>query len=268
MRKVKMMDVEEHTNTIDNSGFEKTIKSNFFEISGLPSKGLLYPAGTKISGRPFTVKEVKRLATMNENNYNAIIKEILLSCVDGIDINQLLVSDKIYIIFWLRANTYKDANFTTPYICDHCGRESDYFFDVGNFDFTYLPDDFKESDLVLTLLNGQTLELKYLSVSDEDKINNFKLQMRNGLSQYDEVDIAVASMIRSINGKQVSLKAGCEYLDSIDPMSWAQLNSFIEKIDFGVTPEIKATCKFHDCGEVSPVKVNFRPEFFIPRYNA
>ena len=268
MRKVKMMDVAEHT-TLENQFFEEAEDtSNFFEIKGLPSKGYLYPKGTKILGRPFTVKEVKRLATLNENNYNTIIKDILNSCIRGIDVNTILVSDKIYIIFWLRANTYKDANFTTPYICEHCGRENEFVFDVGQFDFTYLRDQFTEDDLKLTLLNGDVLELKYLSVSDEDRINQFKQQLRGGLSEYDDMDIAVASMLKAINGKPVSMKSGCEYLENIDPRSWAQLNSFIGDIDFGVTPEISAKCKYHKCGEVSQVKVTFRPEFFIPKYNA
>lgn len=265
-----MMDVEDHVQLENAIAQEQqqTIPTNFFEIKGLPSKGKLYPAGTTISGRPFTVREVKRLATMNETNYHAIIKEVLTSCVRGIDISKLLVSDKIYIIFWLRANTYKDAHFTTPYVCEHCGRENEFFFDVADFDFTYLSDEFKESDLSITLLNGHTLELKYLSIADEDRINQFKIQLKSGLSQYDDVDIAVSSMIKTINGQPVTLKAGCEYLGNIDPMSWAQLNTFIETIDFGVNPEIGAKCKYFDCGEVSNVRITFRSDFFIPKYNA
>lgn len=267
MKRIKMVDAEP-TASLDVSTLEKLDNKNFHEINGLPSRGLLYPEGTKILGRPFTVREVKKLATMTESNYHSVIKDVLTGCIRGVNIDDIAVSDKIYIIFWLRANTYKDSNFTTPYICEHCHRETEYSFDVGAFDFTYLSDDFKASDLTITLLNGAVLALKYLTIADENRINIFKASLRNGLSQYDDLDIAIASMIESINGNKPSMKAACEYLNSIDPQSWAQLNTYVSKIDFGVQPIIDAECKHPDCRGVSQVKVTFRSDFFIPTYNA
>jgi hypothetical protein len=168
----------------------------------------------------------------------------------------------------LRANTYKDANFTTPYLCEHCERETEYSFDVSDFEITYLPEEFTPTDLVKTLMNDDVIEFSYLSVKDEDKIKEFKTAMKKGLSQYDDIDIAVAAMIKSINGNRVGIKTACEYLNNMNPGAWAQLNSIVTKMDFGVQPVIEAKCKFHNCGEVSPVRVTFRPEFFIPNYNA
>lgn len=267
--KVKMVDMEQAAPlSLEDSIFTKNELDNFHEITGLPSKGLLYPKGTKILGRPLTVKEVKRLATMNENNYQQVIKDVIVNCVRGINIETILVPDKIYIIFWLRANTYKDAHFTTPYTCDHCGRESEYSFDVGEFEFEYLSDSFNPEDLTLTLINGQVVTFKYLTVQDEDRITMFKNSMRNGLSQYDDLDIAIAAMIKTINGAQLSLKTACELLNDIDPASWAQINTFVTKLDFGVKPVIEAACRHTDCREVSQVRVTFRSEFFIPNYTA
>lgn len=269
MRKVKMVDMEQDAPlSIEDSIFTKNEMDNFHEITGLPSKGLLYPNGTKILGRPLTVKEVKRLATMNEFNYHQVIKDIIVNCTRGIKVEHILVPDKIYIIFWLRANTYKDAHFTTPYVCDHCGKESEYSFDVGDLEFEYLSDNFKDTDLTLTLVNGQIITFKYLTIQDEEKITIFKNGMKNGITQYDDLDIAIAAMIKTINGQSPSLKSSCEFLNDIEPASWAQINTFVTKLDFGVKPVIDATCKHFDCREVSQVRVTFRPEFFIPNYTA
>lgn len=268
MRKVKMIDIDETVSREDSVFVQQSNDDGYHEITNLPSKGKLYPEGTRITGRPFTVREVKKLATMNENNYHQVIKDVLSGCIRGINIDSIVVSDKIYIIFWIRANTYKDANFTTPYTCEHCGRETEYTFDVGAFEFTYLSETFKPSDLTIQLMNGSILELSYLTIADEDRISRFRVSMKSGLSQYDDLDIAIASMIRTINGKPTNIKSACEYIDGIDPSSWAQLSSFVSKIDFGVQPVIDAECRYQDCRGVSQVKVMFRSDFFIPNYNA
>jgi hypothetical protein len=101
-------------------------KENVFFIEDLPSKYKLYPEGTKLYGRPLNVREVKKLSALNEHNFDIIIKEVLSTAITGYPISDILSGDKLYLIFWLRANTYKDARFVTPFICDECGKQSEY----------------------------------------------------------------------------------------------------------------------------------------------
>lgn len=239
---------------------------DLYEITDLPSKFLLYPKGTKIYGRPFTVKEVKRLSTMNENNHHIIMKEVLSSAIRGIKIDDLYLADKMYIIFWLRANTYKDANFTTPYICSHCERESEYVFDVGEFEIKYLEDS-AATGMSFTLPKGDEIILDFLKISDEDRIKRFKDSLRGGLAKYDDEDIAIAAMIKSINGETGSLRSYCDYLNALNPTDWSYLVSYAQEHEFGAIPVINATCKHTDCREVEEVPVSFRSDFFVPRYN-
>ena len=47
----------------ESKAFTAVDNSNYWDITGLPTGGLLYPAGTKIMGRPLKVLEVKKLTS-------------------------------------------------------------------------------------------------------------------------------------------------------------------------------------------------------------
>jgi hypothetical protein len=79
---------------------EQSNSPNYWAINGLPSNYLLYPKGTQILGRPLKVLEVKKLSSINEENADFIINDILKRTIKGINIDNLLVADKLFIILW------------------------------------------------------------------------------------------------------------------------------------------------------------------------
>ena len=103
-------------------------EENYHEITDLPSKYRLYPKGTKIFARPLKVLEVKALASINEDNANYIINDTLSKTIQGITIDDLVVADKLYLVFWLRANTYRESGYVVDFYCRHCESESTYEF--------------------------------------------------------------------------------------------------------------------------------------------
>jgi len=136
---------------------EKTIDD--WEIDDLPSKFKLYPEGTKIFGRRLNVKEVKKLAQMNSGNTEEVIQEVLSSAIKGIDIEDLYDDDKLYIILWLRANTYREPDYTVSFLCDKCNSISDYNFQLENLKINYLED----YNLIFTLSNKDEITRKFLT---------------------------------------------------------------------------------------------------------
>ena len=264
----RMVDPEELTQIEDSSKkVSEKIESNFIEIVDIPSKFKFYPSGTKLYGRPLRLSEIKKLTTMNENNYNIILKDVLSSSIKGISIEDICVADKIYLIFWLRANTYKNSNFITSYICEHCGRKTEYTFDLDCFEINYVPDDFELAPLRLLNKNVE-LTLDFLRIRDEDTVIKFQESLKNGLASYDEDTIMIASMIKAIDGKKINIRQACEFINSLEdfPEDYAYLVSYVTEVDFGIVREIKAVCNYKDCREVNKVPVSFRPEFFIPKY--
>ena len=65
MSKPRMIDPED-IDKIQKATEEKT-KGNYYEITGLPTNGLLYKQGTIIKGRPLGVREVKKLTEKKQN---------------------------------------------------------------------------------------------------------------------------------------------------------------------------------------------------------
>lgn len=239
----------------------------FHEILDLPSKYRLYPEGTKFYGRPLFVKELKKLASMNEDNHTSIINEILSTAIKGIDINEIYVADKIYLILWLRANTYKNSDFSIKYRCPECKAENSYMFGVEHLDIKYLPDNYKLEPL--TLINTEDeIEFDFPKIKDENRIKFFKENSsRNKIDDSDEDDLNIASYIRKINGETVNLQRAYDFIKTLEqnPEDYMNILSHISDMDFGMSQEILVTCKNPKCEEVNHLPISFRPEFFLPK---
>lgn len=246
----------------------KKVEGNFFEIEDLPSRYKLYTEGTKISGRPLLVKELKKLATINETNYNRVINEILSEAIRGIEISELYVADKLYLLLWLRANTYKNSDFSFKYKCVECRSENSYNFSVENLEIKYLPDDYELKPLEL-INTSDKLEFDFPKIKDENRINFFKENFsKNSNKELDDDDLNIASYIRKINDVPVNLQKAYDFIKSLDtnPEDYMNIMSHIAEMDFGVSHEILVPCK--KCGEVNHLPLSFRPEFFLPRISS
>lgn len=246
---------------------KEVISSNLHQIEDIPSRFKLYPEGTKLYGRPLFVKELKKLASMHEGNHNEIINEILSQAITGIDINEIYVADKIYLILWLRANTYKNSDFSLRYRCPECDSENSYVFGVENLEIKYLPDDYELKPLELLNVDD-TLEFDFPKIKDENRIKFFKENStRTRQEEFDEDDLNIASYIRKINGEVVNLQKAYEYVKSLDqnPEDYMNILSHISDMDFGMSHEIVVECKNQKCKEVNHLPLSFRSEFFLPK---
>jgi len=231
------------------------------DLNELPSKGVLYPEGTKLYGRRLKVKEVKKLAQMNESNSDEVIKEVLKSSIKGIDIETLYDDDKTYIILWLRANTYREPGYNISFFCSNCNKLSSYEFSLDQIHIIHI--DENKLNFVKVLKNDDEIEKKYLQVKDNDKIKKF-------LSRYSEMEIDTdlledAVKIRSINNENLDLMSKYNYVsDKLDPQNYAQLKSFLKENTFGIGKYIKVKC--NKCEGASQTGLVFSEEFFIPEY--
>jgi len=148
---VKMEKIDDEVKTVSKTVEKQPVQSvpvdsaiGFYPINDLPSKYKLYPQGTIIYGRPLRVIEVKQLSQMGEENSGNVINSILRSATKGIKIEDILIADKVYILFWLRANTYKDSGYKVDFNCLKCKKPSSYSFALDALDVTYIKDDYDE----------------------------------------------------------------------------------------------------------------------------
>lgn len=238
--------------------------ANYYRITDLPSKFKFYSSNVQINARPLKVIEVKKLSALNDTNFNFIINDILSKAISGININKLFIADKIYLIFWLRANTYRDSGYTVNFTCPKCEKDSEFHFEIQNLETQYI-NDLYNPDKEITLFSGNKVKINFLRIEDESKISRFEEIQGQLLKDIDKELLSMACMLTEINGEKKNLLDSYYWMTTIDPEDFTYLNSYIEKYGMGVKPYMNVTCK--KCGGVSPVGISFRSEFFLPTYN-
>lgn len=236
----------------------------YFPITDLPSKYKLYPEGTVIHGRPLRVLEVKQLSQMGENNSTIVVNSILKSSIRGIKVEDLLIADKIYILFWLRANTYKDSGYKVDFKCLKCEKDSTYSFTLDALQITYLKDDYVDGTPFELPISKDKIILRYQTVNDVTEVENFKSKIQgNRLEEYDDDILTLASKI-NVNEKIMSLKQKYDYIIGLDAGDYAMIESEDTEREIGVSQVINVKC--NSCGQISYAGLSFRPEFFVPKY--
>jgi hypothetical protein len=236
----------------------------YFPITDLPSKYKLYPEGTMIHGRPLGVLEVKQLSQMSENNSNIIINGILKSATRGIKVEDLLIADKIYILFWLRANTYKDSGYKVDFKCLKCEKDSTYSFTLDALQITYIKDDYIDGTPFELPISKDKIILRFQTIKDVTEVENFKSKVQgNRLEEYDDDILTLASKI-SVNEKIMSLKQKYDYIIALNAGDYAMLDSTDTEREIGVSQVVNVKCGL--CGQISYAGLSFRPEFFVPKY--
>lgn len=242
-----------------------TQNANVWPIEDLPSKYRLYPEGTKLYGRPLKVPEIKMLATINADNLNYVLNEVIRRSVTGMPIENLAVADKLYLIFWLRANTYKESGYTIDFVCSekNCKEPGKYEFELSSLQINYLDDKYNE-DKIVELPSKNVIKLKQLRVSDELRIESFKKMNAKSSQSFDEDFLMTAAIIHEINGNKAGLIEAYDFITTASPEDYSYIVSYINHFDFGVDPETPVKCA--KCGGETLVSVSFRPDFFVPKY--
>ncbi len=249
---------------------EEYVPSDGFRVlkkEELITKGLLYPPYVKLEGRPLKVMEVKKLASISNSPDTAdyVINDILKSAIRGINVQDLFVADKLYLLFLLRADTFNDTSYTVGFYCDKCNKESSYHFTVENLVANYIEEDY-DPNKEYELANGDKVTFKYLQVRDEndkDAMISSPMVKKKEL-EIDKEILHIASSIRTINDKRLSLVEKYNYVSQVlSPFDFSDIVSYLETMEIGVNPLLQVTCK--ECGGVGEVPISFRSDFFFPK---
>lgn len=232
-------------------------------VKTLITKSRLYPPNTKLFAKPLSVKDVKRLASLDEYSADFVINDIVRKSVKGVPFEELYTADKLLLIFFLRAITFKDTKYIVPFSCSLCNAESDYHFGMENITANFISDDY-DPNAKFELKNGDVVKIRYLKVRDQLEVENLK---NSPLAKnFDELDgelLNIAAMIDSINGEEVSLFEKYSYVVKIDPEDYSDIEAYIEKWNIGIEPMMTVTCK--KCGGQAQVPVTFHRNFILPK---
>jgi len=247
----------------DSKAFTADTNNNYWEVTGLPTGGKLYPEGTKIVARPLKVLEVKKLTSINEYNAESVITDILRKCVRGISVDEIYLNDKVFILFWLRANSFRNNSYVVDFECPKCEKESTYHFEINNIQIKSVEN--FEKDLVLD--SGDAISLKFLKIKDEKDIGNFRERYEQIIvkagGEVDEELVGMSFMIDTINNVKVSPLDKYNYVLRLEPEDFSMLLTHIENNTASVKPYMNIACNL--CGGETQLGLSFRPDFFLPK---
>lgn len=232
---------------------------NFWLVKDIVTKYKMYPEGTEIYARPLKVIEIKKLASLSDSNVDFIINDILKKATRGLQVEDMYVADKIYLMLFLRANTFKDSSYVIKYMCPKCEKETSYHFGLDMLNINYLPDDY-DPNAEFELMNKDTVSTRFLRVKDDIEAGRFRENSAN--LDIDEELLTMAGMINTINGESVPLHQKYLYLIDLEGESFIDLKSYMEKYSIGVDPVMNVVCS--NCGGTSPMGITFHPAFFVP----
>lgn len=105
----------------------------------LPSNGKFYKNSTGIKIRPMNLEDEKAIALAKGKVSNPI-NIVLSRCVEGVDIDDLLLLDKLSLIFNLRAISYGDI-YKAIIICSECNAENGMDIPLMSLPIEHIPDD-------------------------------------------------------------------------------------------------------------------------------
>lgn len=232
-------------------------------IENLPSKYLRYAQGTKIYGRPLNIRELKKLANITPMNASTTIDDTLRGAIKGIAFDDILAGDKLYLILWLRANTYQESGYSVPFICPGCEGRATYDFKVENIEINYMRDDMNLEEPI-EMPGGDFIVFKYPTIKDEMRIVNFKESVKKSLSTYDDDTLSLAIWINTVNGKSLSLMEVYSYIS--DVKLYSIVKGYVGEFEFGISEALTVKC--NKCGGTAQVGLTFREDFIIPVYQS
>jgi hypothetical protein len=161
----------------------------------VPSHGFLYKGTTNdedvsrgaIRVRQFTLNEEKILTTDRFIQQGKALDMILENCIKSdIDPNDLISSDRLYILFYLRGMSYGlDYDFSVK--CYHCGYNFEQTIDIDKLNVVeWTEETYPKEPIVVELpMSGFKVEAHVMRGRDEVKLMEKSRELRN-LNQVDD----------------------------------------------------------------------------------
>lgn len=223
----------------------------------LPSRGRYYKS--EIYARKLTAIEMKNLSKVRKDTVNPVFNQIIASAISGIDLGDIMINDKLWLIYFLRSITYDDVPIKVIGTCQSCGKTHVHEFCLKDLDVIYAEE---EMPADLELPNGDKVTVRFPTIETEIEINRTKNNPAF-VEDIDEETMTIASHITSINGSSVGIYEAYEYFarGNGSAKEFARLTNYLKKYAFGARPISTYTCS---CGEEVQVEVPMTREFFLP----
>ena len=133
-------------NVVDQETMDKILENLPTEVEtevSLPSKCKFYslpdPA-SPVQVRPMTFADEKAIATLKNSKRTDPINYLLGRCVINLNINEILMMDKLYLLYKIREISY-GPEYKVYITCPKCLSEAEVKLDISKLLLNEIPDD-------------------------------------------------------------------------------------------------------------------------------
>lgn len=200
----------------------------------IPSRGVFYDKSSYIKIRPLNVQEIKYLSTLNEFNSTDVINEIIEKCCifKNMVFEDLLLADREYLIFWLRANSFQANNgYELNLICDNCNEKYQQHIRLGEFPVIRY-DESKDTRQITLTDCGLTIKLRHPTIKD-----------LNRCSQDPEIERIMRFLDFGASNEQLEL-----LISNLSALDYTILKNNVDEMFIGFSRVISSACPV--CGAI------------------
>lgn len=222
----------------------------------LPSKGKMYKS--QLYARKLNAIQMKELSKLTKDNVDRVVDNIISKNITGVDFKDLMKSDKLWLLYFLRAITYNDYPYKVRGVCDSCEEKSWVEYQLKDLLVTYYNGEIED----LVLPNGDKISFKFPTVKDEQEGEAIK----NNPGYIELIDsdlMGTIDFIREINNKRISLYEAYSYFirGKGSALDYAHYITHIKDKVFGCRPGAKFKCS---CGGDIYAEIPLDATFFLP----
>jgi hypothetical protein len=239
----------------------------FIEIKGLPSGGRYYKnqmgIPTKLKGMPLKVRDAITLEAMGNSLDSALLDNIFEKRLSGVNPGDILVGDELYILAWLREQTFTRTPLIVDYTCDRCEHfNEDKVVSIDDLMVYNLPESITDPMSCVLPISEEEVKIRFMRRKDKVRIANH-IKENDSLRTLGKDDIKLYEIASVMFG--IGITDAVEKLESMDPHDFAVLNNFYIKMNFGFTQTAFMKCEKEECGYLNIVPVPFQSGFFLPK---
>lgn len=215
-------------------------KYNYWNIplSELPTRGRFYPKDAIIKMRSMSVLDVKFLATYRPELATEVCNELLFKCsyLENIRLEDLYLPDRIYLIFWIRNNSFTNGSSYVFDIkeCPHCKNPYKAEVKLSDFQIKYLDNDFIK-----------TVHLSDYNVEMPITIPKFADSLYKPKSYIEEMALWI-----DLN---ISYEEKCRLVENMSGLDSSELYNVVKNNFCGFEEDFQIHCPH--CGGTTPVKI-------------
>ena len=263
---------EKSPNAISMEDLATLIPKQPTGVCVLPSKGKFYdpevcPDG-KVELMPMTGRTEKLIAGIRGNNVDDVIDTVLRRCmVTKLDPDDMLVTDRLYTLMILRANSYgEEYNFDIT--CPSCEIKGKYTVNIpSDFPVDYAKDDAQEPFEVTLPVTGIKLTFKLLRGRDSKDVKHYtekELESFGGKEGDPSLIYRLSRSILTVNGKTFdNILTAISFCEKLPIKDLRYFSMLIEEKTPGILLTVKKVCS--SCGKKVETDLPITAEFFHPK---